>query len=90
MQACPGHQSGPEPVPAGAAFDVPRPRLNPLVDLQVVELYPYIEYIKYLLSGSIAMSVFIVAMIGGGITFIDDKSRGCTKATWSRRSRKRN
>jgi len=55
---------------------VPLPRLNPLVDLQVVELYPYIEYIKYLLSGSIAMSVFIVAMIGGGITFIDDKSRG--------------
>jgi ABC-2 type transport system permease protein len=55
---------------------VPLPRLNPLVDLQVVELYPYIEYIKYLLAGSIAMSVFIVAMIGGGITFIDDKSRG--------------
>jgi ABC-2 type transport system permease protein len=52
------------------------PRLNPLVDLQVVELYPYIEYIKYLLAGSISMSVFIVAMIGGGITFIDDKSRG--------------
>jgi ABC-2 type transport system permease protein len=46
------------------------------VDLQVVELYPYIEYIKYLLAGSIAMSIFIVAMIGGGITFIDDKSRG--------------
>ena len=55
---------------------VPTPRLNPLVDLQVVELYPYIEYIKYLLAGSIAMSIFIVAMIGGGITFIDDKSRG--------------
>src|ERR1700758_3034626 len=52
------------------------PRLASQVDLQVVELYPYIEYIKYLLSGSIAMSIFIVAMIGGGITFIDDKSRG--------------
>src|ERR1019366_5862598 len=44
--------------------------------LQIVEIYPYIEYIKYLLAGSIAMSIFIVAMIGGGITFIDDKSRG--------------
>src|SRR6202023_2206869 len=39
-------------------------------------MYPYIEYIKYLLAGSIAMSIFIVAMIGGGITFIDDKARG--------------
>jgi ABC-2 type transport system permease protein len=44
--------------------------------MQVVEVYPYIEYIKYLLSGSIAMSIFIVAMIGGGIVFIDDKARG--------------
>src|SRR6202045_296967 len=52
------------------------PRLANQVDLNVVEMYPYIEYIKYLLAGSIAMSIFIVAMIGGGITFIDDKSRG--------------
>ena len=44
--------------------------------MQIVEVYPYIEYIKYLLAGSIAMSIFIVAMIGGGITFIDDKARG--------------
>jgi ABC-2 type transport system permease protein len=67
---------GLNPFQPGQPLAVPMPRLNPLVDLQVVELYPYIEYIKYLLSGSIAMSVFIVAMIGGGITFIDDKSRG--------------
>jgi ABC-2 type transport system permease protein len=52
------------------------PRLASQVDLNVVEMYPYIEYIKYLLAGSIAMSIFIVAMIGGGITFIDDKARG--------------
>src|SRR5246500_2052644 len=52
------------------------PRLASQVDLNVVEVYPYIEYIKYLLAGSIAMPIFIVAMIGGGITFIDDKSRG--------------
>jgi ABC-2 type transport system permease protein len=67
---------GLNPFQPGQRLTVPLPRLNPLVDLQVVELYPYIEYIKYLLSGSIAMSIFIVAMIGGGITFIDDKSRG--------------
>ncbi len=52
------------------------PRLNQQVELNVVEVYPYIEYAKYLLAGSTAMAIFIVAMIGGGITFIDDKSRG--------------
>lgn len=52
------------------------PRMAQAVQLNVVEVYPYVEYIKYLLAGSIAMSIFIVAMIGGGITFIDDKSRG--------------
>lgn len=46
------------------------------VELDTVEMYPYIEYIKYLLAGSIALSIFVVAMIGGGITFIDDKARG--------------
>jgi len=67
---------GRNPYQPGQRLSIPIARLNPLVDLQVVELYPYIEYIKYLLAGSIAMSIFIVAMIGGGIVFIDDKSRG--------------
>jgi ABC-2 type transport system permease protein len=52
------------------------PRLDALVELNVVEIYPYIEYIKYLLAGSTAMGIFITAMIGGGITYIDDKMRG--------------
>jgi ABC-2 type transport system permease protein len=52
------------------------PRLAANVDLNTVELYPYVPYIQYLLAGSIALSIFVVAMIGGGITFIDDKSRG--------------
>lgn len=51
-------------------------RLPGNIALNVVEVYPYIPYIKYLLPGSIAMAIFIVAMIGGGITFIDDKARG--------------
>jgi len=67
---------GLNPYQPGQRLSIPITRLNPLIDLQVVELYPYIEYIKYLLAGSIAMSIFIVAMIGGGIVFIDDKSRG--------------
>ncbi len=51
-------------------------RLPGKVELDAVEIYPYIEYIKYLLAGSIAIAIFVVAMIGGGITFIDDKARG--------------
>jgi len=52
------------------------PRMNTQVELDTVEVYPYVDYAKYLLAGSTAMAIFIVAMIGGGITFIDDKSRG--------------
>lgn len=51
-------------------------RLPASIDIQTVELYPYIDYIKYLLAGSISLSIFVTAMIGGGITFIDDKARG--------------
>jgi ABC-2 type transport system permease protein len=51
-------------------------RLPGEIALQTVEVYPYIEYIKYLLSGSVSISIFVVAMIGGGIVFIDDKARG--------------
>src|SRR5437588_4297403 len=51
-------------------------RLPARIEIQTVEAYPYIEYIKYLLAGSISISIFVVAMIGGGIVFIDDKARG--------------
>ena len=50
-------------------------RLPATINVQTVEVYPYIEYIKYLLAGSISISIFVVAMIGGGIVFIDDKAR---------------
>lgn len=53
-----------------------QPRLAGQVQLNTVEVYPYIEYIKYLLAGSTSLAIFVVAMIGGGITFIDDKARG--------------
>ena len=52
------------------------PHVERGVQLNVVEVYPYIEYAKYLLAGSVTLGIFTVAMIGGGITFIDDKSRG--------------
>ena len=52
------------------------PRVSSGVTLSVVELYPYVPYIQYLLAGSIVMAIFVSAMIGGGIIYIDDKARG--------------
>lgn len=51
-------------------------RIAPTTVLDVVEVYPYVPYIQYLLPGSITMSIFMMVMIGGGIIFIDDKARG--------------
>src|SRR5437879_770295 len=52
------------------------PRLLQQTALEVVELYPYIEYMKYLLPGSITLAMFVSVMIGGGMRYIDDKARG--------------
>jgi ABC-2 type transport system permease protein len=52
------------------------PREAQAVALDVVEVYPYIDYMKYLLPGSVALAIFVTAMIGGGMLFIDDKARG--------------
>jgi ABC-2 type transport system permease protein len=54
----------------------PMPRITPAPRLDVVEVYPYVPYVQYLLPGSITMSIFMMVMIGGGIIFIDDKARG--------------
>jgi ABC-2 type transport system permease protein len=52
------------------------PRLATSVALESVELYPYIAYMKFLLSGSIALAMYVSVMIGGGMLYIDDKARG--------------
>src|SRR5499427_4202073 len=52
------------------------PRILEQTVLQIVEIYPYIEYMKYLLPGSIALAMFVSVMIGGGMLYIDDKARG--------------
>ena len=56
--------------PAAAARIATQPTLD------VVEVYPYVPYVQYLLPGSVVMSIFMMVMIGGGIIFIDDKARG--------------
>jgi len=53
-----------------------QPRLPDKTALEIVELYPYIEYMKYLLPGSITLAMFVSVMIGGGMLYIDDKARG--------------
>jgi ABC-2 type transport system permease protein len=52
------------------------PRILQKAALDIVELYPYIEYMKFLLPGSIALAMFVSVMIGGGMLYIDDKARG--------------
>jgi ABC-2 type transport system permease protein len=52
------------------------PRLSSGATLSVVEVYPYVPYIQYLLPGSTVLAIFVSAMIGGGIIYIDDKARG--------------
>ncbi len=53
-----------------------QPRTSAGATLSVVEIYPYVPYIQYLLPGSIVLAIFVSAMIGGGIIYIDDKARG--------------
>src|SRR3954470_13642129 len=52
------------------------PRILQQTALGIVELYPYIEYMKYLLPGSLVLAMFVSVMIGGGMLYIDDKARG--------------
>jgi ABC-2 type transport system permease protein len=51
-------------------------RVANAIALKIVELYPFIEYMKYLLPGSITLAMFVSVMIGGGMLYIDDKARG--------------
>ena len=54
----------------------PSPHLVSKATLAVVEVYPYVPYIQFLLPGTIVLAIFVSAMIGGGIIYIDDKARG--------------
>jgi ABC-type multidrug transport system permease subunit len=61
-----------------AAYNEPtlKSRLAAKPVLDIVEVYPYVPYVQYLLPGSTVMSIFMMVMVGGGIIFIDDRARG--------------
>ena len=65
-----------------ASFNNPtvEPRLPKQVALEQVELYPYVPYMQYMLPGAIALAMFVSVMVGGGMAYIDDKSRGVHEA----------
>ena len=56
--------------------DAIQPRLQTAIALRIVELYPYVGYMKFLLPACIALAMYISVMIGGGMLYIDDKARG--------------
>jgi ABC-2 type transport system permease protein len=51
-------------------------RVSAVVALDAVELYPYVPYMRYMLPGVISLGLFMSAMIGGAILYLDDKQRG--------------
>jgi ABC-2 type transport system permease protein len=55
-------------------------RYNRQVGLEVVEIFPYVEYVQYLLPGAITLAIFMCVLLGGGILYIDDKVRGIHEA----------
>ncbi len=61
------------------ALNNPGRRVCVLADFDTVELYPYIEYMKYLLPDWIAWAMFVPVMIGGGTLHIDDKAPECAR-----------
>jgi len=61
-----------------AALNAPvvQPRVANAIALHIVELYPYVGYMKFLLPACVALAMYISVMIGGGMLYIDDKARG--------------
>jgi ABC-2 type transport system permease protein len=59
-----------------AERDEPPPRMIKAVTLDPVELFPFVPYMRYMLPGVISLGMFMTVMIGGGMSYLDDKQRG--------------
>jgi ABC-2 type transport system permease protein len=54
----------------------PAPRVVKAVAVDPVELFPFVPYMRYMLPGVITLGMFMTVMIGGGMSYLDDKQRG--------------
>jgi ABC-2 type transport system permease protein len=52
------------------------PRLRTGVVVERVDVYGHKNYMQYLVPGVIALALFFVAMVAGGIILVDDRARG--------------
>src|SRR6185295_8118527 len=48
----------------------------PGVQVERVDVYGHKEFMQYLVPGVIALALFFVAMLAGGIILVDDRARG--------------
>jgi ABC-type multidrug transport system permease subunit len=65
---------------ATASLQIPglAPMIETPVGVQVerVDVYGHKDYLQYLVPGVIALALFFVAMVAGGIILVDDRARG--------------
>ena len=57
-------------------------RQSSVATLSVVEVYPYVPYIQFLLPGTIVLAIFVSAMIGAESSSSTTRHAGCTKVIW--------
>ncbi len=51
-------------------------RAQPGIQVERVNVYGHKEFMQYLVPGVIALAIFFVAMLAGGIILVDDRARG--------------
>ena len=61
---------------ATSSATAPSPTAQAGVDVQRVDVYGHKEFMQYLVPGVIALALFFVAMLAGGIILVDDRARG--------------
>ena len=57
-----------------------QPRLASQIALEIVELYPYVNYMKFLLPATIALAMYISVMIGAACYTLTTRHAAFTKA----------
>jgi len=60
----------------GAAAEGRSPSSAPRIEVQRVDVYGHKEFMQYLVPGVIALALFFVAMLAGGIILVDDRAKG--------------